>query len=204
VFDKVTLVAFIDFLIQLLLAMIIIAMTRVEIEQSSNGDIDALSDYMIIVTWGEGSRDDIDLFVQAPDGTAVWYQNKEGSLLYLDRDDMGNSVTTMVVDGEVKGTNIHREVVYLKDTIAGDYVINLFMYSKRNKESTNVKIEIIQLHPYTIVEEKNVILSVDGQEETVVVLTMNKVGEITDRSYIFMPLVENYLVLQPSAGTVRP
>ncbi|MEI9415298.1 hypothetical protein [Mesorhizobium sp. Cs1321R2N1] len=63
---------------------------------------------------------DVDLWVQAPGDVPVGYSNKSGKVFDLLRDDLG-----MTPDM----TDSHHEVAYSRGAPAGEYTVNVHMYS---------------------------------------------------------------------------
>ena len=83
--------AFTDLLFNALLGfamMFIIAFMLIE-EPVEAGDIDVKAEMLITATWPDGHPDDVDMLVEGPRGEVVWYHNRDGDLMHLDRDDRG-------------------------------------------------------------------------------------------------------------------
>ena len=55
--------------------------------EAKTGIIDPKAEYIITVTWGDNRPEDIDTWVEDPDGRVIWFRNTEAGLLHLDRDD---------------------------------------------------------------------------------------------------------------------
>ena len=57
--------------------------------EAKSGIIDPKAEYIITVTWEDNSPDDIDTWVEDPEGNVIWFRSPEVDLLHLDRDDRG-------------------------------------------------------------------------------------------------------------------
>ena len=49
-----------------------------------------IADYVLYVVWDTGLDEDIDVFVQGPDGQTTWYRNRDIGYASIDRDDLGS------------------------------------------------------------------------------------------------------------------
>ena len=88
--------------------------------------IDPNAEYIITVSWPDEHPDDIDTYVEDPEGNIVWYHIRESGLMHLDRDDRGNFKDTIVLDGEKINNPINQETVTLRGIMPGEYVVNVF------------------------------------------------------------------------------
>ena len=64
------------------------------------GVINPKAEYIITVSWEDNSPDDIDTYVQSPNGDLVWFRGTEAGFVHLDRDDRGLLNDTILVNGE--------------------------------------------------------------------------------------------------------
>lgn len=124
-------------------------------------------DALIIVNWSNDARVDVDTWVRDTEKHVIYYGNKEGGIVFLDRDDLGMTCSR---DCE--------EIVSLRGTPAGEYVVNLNLFyadgiSKMGgdplREPTRVHVRIIQMNPSVMVLwEKDVLLRFVKEEKHVV------------------------------------
>ncbi len=56
---------------------------------AKSGIINPKAEFMITVSWSDRSPDDIDTWVEGPQGKLVWYSRPQTGLMHLDRDDRG-------------------------------------------------------------------------------------------------------------------
>ena len=67
--------------------------------EAKTGIIDPKAEYILTITWEDNSPDDIDVWVEDPEGQLVYFRATEAGLLHLDRDDRGliNDTITIVI-----------------------------------------------------------------------------------------------------------
>lgn len=75
------------------------------------------------------------------------------------------------------------EIVTVRGTVPGEYVVNVHMYMKRSEaEEVPVSIQLDKINPYSTVMIKEVVLRLSGDEKTAFRFTVDKEGEVTDIS----------------------
>lgn len=145
---------------------------------NKDGDITLKAEVMITIEWGAESKDDVDLWVRSPQKEIVFYANPNIGAMSLDRDDRGqrNDVIKLE-DGAVEIIKENWEHVIVRKTVPGEYVVNLMMFSKVDTTPTKVKVKIEKLNPYQVIFQKEVLLSSQNQEETIVRFNISKNGK---------------------------
>jgi len=119
------------------------------------------AEYLIIIEWDTVSNDDVDLWVQDPEGTTVSFTRKEGGLLNLEKDDLGVSNDSWINPrGERVVIPINREVVTMRGIKPGRYKVAAHIYSTRRKferkNNQSVEVEdkrtiiatLVKINPY--------------------------------------------------------
>lgn len=162
-------VAFIDMLFILLIFFIVIlALIQINPESVVKPAIETRGKFLITIQWEDGSRDDVDIYVQGPDGKIAYFQSRNNELMHLEYDDRGTVGDKVVssVAGEVI-LDRNEERVVLRGTIPGEYTVNVHMFRKTETQPTHVKAALYQL----IGSDKELhrtenILTVQGQEAT--------------------------------------
>lgn len=86
-------------------------------------DIASPGNIIVQATWPANANDDVDLWVKAPGDRAVGYSNKGGKTFNLLRDDIG-------LAGSSDDSNF--EVAFSRGAPAGEYIVNLHLYSLRS------------------------------------------------------------------------
>ena len=148
---------------------------------SDTGKVDPKAEVLITVTWPDQHPDDIDLYVEDPNGGVVWYHVKEAGLMHLDRDDRGNYRDTITVDGQKINNPLNQETVTLRGIIPGEFVINIHHYLANGTEDVPVEVKVEKLNPeVTLVFYTTLQLDHKGQELTAARFTMDEDGQISD------------------------
>ena len=148
---------------------------------SDTGKVDPKSEILITVTWPDRHPDDIDLYVEDPNGGVVWYHVKEAGLMHLDRDDRGNYRDTITVDGQKINNPLNQETVTIRGVIPGEFVINIHHYLANGTDDVPVEVKVEKLNPeVTLVFYTTLQLDHKGQELTAARFTMDVDGQISD------------------------
>ena len=130
--------AFLDFLFNTLLCFAaLFALSFVLINPSKKDNtLKVKAEFIIVVTWPTHMGDDVDTYVEDPDGNLVAFMRREEGLMHLDRDDLGNRNDTIQTPfGEITYPE-NREIVTIRGSLPGEYVINVHMYHKETTEPT--------------------------------------------------------------------
>ena len=180
--------AFVDFLFILLLAFISMFMLALILINpvTKKTEVERKAEFLITLEWDKKSQDDVDIWVQDPQGQVVSFRNKTVGVMHLDKDDLGQVNDTIhFADGTSQVIYLNREVVTLRGWIQGEYIINVHMYNKRDRdisadfgESTRVEVEMLRLNPYEILFAESFIMVSRGEEVTVRRITLNKDGKV--------------------------
>jgi len=139
--------------------------------------------YEVVLTWDGESNDDLDLYVKSASGHVVSFNNREGgqgSLISLDHDALGKSRNNSLPDENGVVVNFNEEIVSFRGVLAGENIVTVHVYSKRDENPVKAKIKLIKIKPFkeVIIKEKE--LNSVGQEETAFRFTTDKNGEIID------------------------
>lgn len=179
--------AFIDFLFILLLSFIswfMLAMLLVN-PISKLSEIENKAEFLIILEWNSDSENDVDLWVQDPLGNILSFRNKSIGLMNIDKDDLGVKNDTIVLaEGTKQIIRMNREVASIRGKVPGEYIINVNLYTKNDENPSYVKVQMIQVNPYKLVLEENVVLNDTGEEITINRIIMDSYGEITSTNKI--------------------
>lgn len=136
------------------------------------------AEWMIVVQWPEDLTDDVDTWVQAPNGHLVGFKNKETGLLHLDRDDLGVSNDTFTVGGETIVNRVNREIITIRGIVPGDYYVSLHMYSKKTDSPVPVTVSVMDVNPFVEVYTITVTLDTRGQETALPSFTIDDKGNL--------------------------
>jgi len=137
-------------------------------------DVNAPGNVVVELRWPDEIDADVDLWVQAPGDQAVGYSNKGGRTFNLLRDDLGH-----VNDPG----RLNYEVAYSRGRPAGEYTVNLHLYTNRQRVypvEAEVYIGIKKLPTASIsrISYKKVKLLEVGQEMTVLRFKLDDDGDL--------------------------
>jgi hypothetical protein len=157
---------------------------------SKKGIIDPKAEYIITVHWPDNNPNDIDTWVEEPDGNLVWFQNKEAGLVHLDRDDRGVN-DSIVVNGQTIEVPLRQEVVTIRGTITGEYVVNIHYYASQDDKPVDVDVTVDKVNPQLeVVYYGTLTLRRPGDELTAVRFTIGSDGKIININHIQKSLTE--------------
>lgn len=143
------------------------------------GNVDLKAEYIISVTWPDNATDDVDIWVQDPNGEVVSYLKKEAGWLHLDRDDRGDINDTVEIDGEIVVHPINQEIVTIRGFIAGEYTVNLYYFDKKSDAPIEAVVKIEKVNPtLKLVFIDEIMLTEADQETTVARFKLAGDGEL--------------------------
>lgn len=143
------------------------------------GDIPAKAEIIVTTTWADGNSDDVDTWVESPDGEVIWYRSPEAGLMHLDRDDRGSENDTMTVNGQTIVNPLNQEVVTVRGLLPGDYVVNVHRYKAVEKAALPVDVSVVKVNPkLEVVYYGTVELPEAGDERTAVRFSVARNGDI--------------------------
>ena len=174
--------AFVDFLFILLLSfisMFILALLLIN-PVVKKSEIERKAEYIIVLEWDKRSDDDVDLWVEDPDGQIVSFRSDTVGVMHLDKDDLGTRNDTIFFpDGTKQIIYLNREVVTLRGWKTGEYTINVHMYRKVGTKPANINVQMIKINPYVILFDEHTIMATRGEERTIRRVTLDIDGVIT-------------------------
>jgi hypothetical protein len=172
--------AFLDLLFNTLLcfvALFAIALVIVSPEKESK-KIDVKAEFIITASWPADISDDIDLYVEDPYGNIVYFKKQEAGLMHLDRDDLGSSGDRVNADYGMLEHDDNREVVTIRGTMPGEYVVNIHAYTKRSDIPVPVFVTIDKINPFRTIVSKTITLNETGEEKTVCRFILSSSGKV--------------------------
>lgn len=157
---------------------------------AKKGIIDPKAEYIITVTWPDNNPDDVDTWVEDPNGNVVWFRNREAGLIHLDRDDRGTANDTININGEEIQNPLNQEVITIRGVVPGEYVVNLHYYATETGLPVNATVKVAKVNPaLEIVYYGETTLAEKGDEETAVRFVIDKSGLVDQISHIKKNLV---------------
>ena len=185
--------AFLDVLFNTLLCFAaLFAMSFILINPSKkDNNVVEKGEFVIVMTWPKEMDNDVDIYVEDPEGNLVAFMRREEGLMHLDRDDLGRRNDVVQTEfGEIEYDE-NREIVTLRGIMPGEYVINVHMYMKREESLlTPVTVQLDKINPYSTVMIKRVTLGVSGEEKTAFRFILNNDGDVVEINELQKTLVE--------------
>lgn len=140
---------------------------------ADEGKIETDVEILITITWPDGHEDDIDVYVEDPVGNIVWYHQREGGLMHLDRDDRGQFKDVLLINGEEVANPLNQETVSVRGLMDGEYVVNVVHFIATSVDPVPVSVKVEKMNPRVrVVFYGDVDLNQTGQERTVVRFTL--------------------------------
>jgi hypothetical protein len=157
---------------------------------SKSGIIDPKAEYILTVTWEDNSPDDIDTWVEDPDGKVIWFRSPEADLLHLDRDDRGKLNDTITINGEEIASPLNQEVVTLRGVVKGEYIVNLHYYASETNKPVDVNVRLVKVNPkLEVVYYGTVKMEKSGEEKTAFRFRISTDGKISNINFLPKSLV---------------
>lgn len=123
------------------------------------------AEFLIEMTWDDGSASDVDLYAKGPDGKIVFFGSRKNEVMFLNTDNTGTG-NGQIID--------RREVVTIRAIEPGRYEFNAHAY--RLAAPVNVKLRVLKLNPYSVVSERAVTFDTQGQERTLAAMHVRADG----------------------------
>jgi hypothetical protein len=181
--DDGTFVPFTDILFNALLGfsvMVFIAFSLIRPDAKA-GDVDVKAEFIITTTWPDKNPDDIDTYVEDPVGNIVWYHALQKGLMSLDRDDRGNYLDEVTVNGKTVSFPLNQETVTIRGVVPGEYIVNIYHFTNPTEQPVPVSVKVEKVNPtLKVIYYDTLTLGKKGDEKTAVRFTLNDDGEVTD------------------------
>ncbi len=186
-FDPITAILF--KMIQALTFFFVLAVMFMN-PQAKKGIIDPKAEYIITLNWPDNCPDDIDLWVEDPKGSIIWFRNREAGLVHLDRDDRGMLNDTLEIDGKQLTNPLNQEVVTIRGIVPGEYVVNLVYYATETNKPVEATLRVDRVNPILkVVYYDKTVMDKKGDEKTAVRFVLNPDGEISNIDHSFKSIM---------------
>jgi len=183
---------FTDLLFNILLGFILLFFLAIlfinPAEETGKIDIDA--QYVITVSWPDGSTEDIDTWIRDPAQNVVWFRNRSSNLVHLDRDDRGMLNDTLEINGSTTANPLNQEIAAIRGVVPGEYVVNIHYYESETFDPIPVSVKVAKVNPvYTVAYYGVTTLSTKGDEKTAVRFSVASDGSIVDVNQLPIRLI---------------
>ena len=167
---------------------------------ADEGKVDPKAEMMITVTWPDNNSDDVDTYVEDPASNIVWYNQREGGLMNLERDDRGMFKDVVLLDGKEITNPLNQEIVAFRGLQDGQYVVNVVHYIANGTAPLPVQVKVEKLNPTVkVIYYQTLELKGTGDEQTAVRFTL-KGQEVVDVNTTPKSLVELTRSSSPKSG----
>ena len=157
---------------------------------AKKGIIDPKAEYIITIGWPDNNPDDVDVWVEDPNGNVVWFRNREAGLIHLDRDDRGVANDTININGTEIQNPLNQEVVTVRGVVPGEYVVNVHYYATETNQPVTTTVKVAKVNPaLEIVYYGDTTLAQKGDEETAVRFVIDKSGRVEQISHLKKSIV---------------
>jgi len=147
---------------------------------AKKSEIERKAEFLIILEWEEKSVADIDLWVMDPQNNIVWFRQKTGGFLHLDKDDLGQRNDKIIIDGVEKIIYLNREVVTIRGIVPGEYITNVHAFRKTEEATVSGNVRLLKLNPYIEYATEYFIFKNTGEEITIFRFNVDKDGYVSD------------------------
>ena len=146
---------------------------------AKSGIINPKAEFLITISWADGNANDIDTWVQGPQGAKVWYKQAQNGLMHLDRDDRGLTNDTQQVDGKDIVNPLNQEVVTIRGRPPGEFIVNVHYYKSMDQLEVPVTVYLAEVNPtLNVLHYATLDLKKEGEEKTAVRFTLNSQGKV--------------------------
>jgi len=146
---------------------------------AKSGIINPKAEFLITISWEDGNTNDIDTWVQGPQGAKVWYKQAQNGLMHLDRDDRGQTNDTQLVDGQEIVNPLNQEVVTIRGRPPGEFIVNVHYYKSDDKQQVPVTVYVAEVNPtLKVLHYSTLDMKKEGDEKTAVRFTLNTQGQV--------------------------
>src|SRR5271163_1276892 len=127
-----------------LLQLAIVSINPVTIPGAAHQNSLAL--YLIKVSWPGDCHDDVDTYVQDPQGHLVYFRALNDGAMTLEHDDTGyDAITQTGSDGVTQYLTDNQERVDIRAIAPGEYTVNVHMYRKDKQAPTTVLVTLYKV-----------------------------------------------------------
>lgn len=170
-----------DLLVCLLLIFLVLALTA-QPTTPTPPTIDTLGVYAVTTAWGDGSNDDVDLYLADPADNISYFGAMDVGLMHLEVDDLGTRASgTFDNAGKRVVVLPNHERIVIRGAVPGEYVVNVQMYGKADPKPTPVVVTLWRLRGNDVeVTTRTVTLRADGDHQTAFRFTLDAKGNVSN------------------------
>jgi len=177
--------SFLDLLFNMLLAFTCLFILSFALINQNKKTPESKASYLITFVWAKELDNDVDAYVEDPEGNLVCFGRREDGLMHLDRDDLGHRNDTVKTKFGTIVYSENKEIVTLRGTSVGEYCVNVHAYNFNDQKPTEVIVQLEKVSPtYGVLIQRKVTLIKNGDEKTAFRFKLNGKGELAGISEI--------------------
>lgn len=177
--------SFLDLLFNMLLAFTCLFILSFALINQNKKTPESKASYLITFVWAKELDNDVDAYVEDPEGNLVCFGRREDGLMHLDRDDLGHRNDTVQTKFGTIVYSENKEIVTLRGTSVGEYCVNVHAYNFNDQKPTEVIVQLEKVSPtYGVLIQRKVTLIKNGDEKTAFRFKLNGKGELAGISEI--------------------
>jgi len=189
--------SFLDLLFNMLLAftaLFVLAFAMINQNKDiSKSSIEVKAEFIVTMSWPDDMDNDIDLYIEDPNGNLVFFRSRESGLMHLDRDDLGFKNDTVETPQGIVKYPYNREIVTFRGFHTGEYCINAHAYKTNDKRPCPVTIQIDKINPsMKTLMINQITLDSQGEEKTIIRFKLNKDGQIESSNTIQKKMISKH------------
>ena len=148
--------------------------------------VDTTSKLLVHLVWRDNSPNDVDLSLKTPADHVVWFRQKEADFASLDHDNLGvGNTSALDANGNPVTSPTRDEVVYVRQTLPGTYVVNVTLYAQYGGEAEPVTVTLTSVYPaYRQVVARQLTLTENHEEHTAFRFTVDDDGIVTSTDLV--------------------
>lgn len=166
-------------------ALFAIALIKVSDSEEAK-KVDITSKLLVTLAWRDGSNNDIDLSLKTPAGNVVWFRARQADFASLDHDNLGvGNGTVTDADGNPVISATRDEVIYIRQTMPGTYVVNVNLYAQYGGGAEPLTVTLTSVDPsYRQVVARQLTLTDRHEEHTAFRFTVDDKGNVTSTDLV--------------------
>lgn len=199
--------SFLDLLFNMLLAFACLFVLAFSLMNQNKKTPETKAAYLLTFTWDKALDNDVDAYVEDPEGNLVCFVRREDGLMHLDRDDLGHKNDVVETKFGKIVFNENKEIVTLRGTSVGEYCVNVHAYNFNHDKPTEVTVQLEKVSPtYSVLVQRKVTLLKNGDEKTAFRFRINGRGELDGINELEKKLIgkKNKEQQQPARPPIIP
>lgn len=147
---------------------------------AKSGIINPKAEFMLTISWPDNSPDDVDTWVEGPQGQMIWFKRTQEGLMHLDRDDRGAVNDMQLIDGKEIINPLNQEIVSIRGRPPGEFTVNIHYYRSQTLQAVPVTVYLAEVNPtLKVLHYATTTLQREGEERTAVRFTITPNGHVT-------------------------